>query len=540
MALIRKEIVNAAINKAISLIDYNIQNDLIKQFKFIRRTVLSDIYLSRDEKTEAIKIINILYNRNKIMNNDGNTRICEICNHECLAVLYCEYCLRNYLKSRFSNWTSGNDDIDNLIRRCQMESLEPEKIIEWIPFNNLQDITYLPKGGYSDIYKAVWITGSYNEWSSKSQRLKRFGKQDVILKGLKDGENDRWFEEIKSHLTINQSPDIIPCYGITQNPFNGNYMIVMNIMDENLREYLQKNNNQLTWKERIQIAFDIIIALKSIHDENKVHRNLHSGNIFIKKANQRFGIGDLGFCDSANKPSTSIYGNLPYIAPEVIAGKKYTFKSDIYSIAILMWEISSGQTPFIDHEHDYTLATYINNGIRPRMVPAIPLEYKNLMKQCWDADPSKRPDINILVEKIRDINRLYQNTLNRSEAINNLETNRTSDFEISYRSKLYQFEKFPDPRNATDAEQKAFDSKYSQKNSPKKKGGIFKVDKLSKMFKRRPSQNDVDNNKETMQHQMYYINGKYEIDNNPKLHLKIQEESEILDVRDFYLNSKVF
>jgi hypothetical protein len=199
---IRKEIVNAAINKAISLIDYNVQNDLIKQFKFIRRTVLSDIYLSKDEKTEAMRIMNILYNRNKIMNDDGNRRICEICNYQCLAVLYCEYCLRNYLKSRFSNWSSGNNKIDNLIRQCQMVSLEPEKIIEWIPFNNLQNIKILPKAGYPEIYTAVWIGGSYNEWSNRSQRLKRFGKQDVILKGLKNIESDdeSWFEEVCKYV----------------------------------------------------------------------------------------------------------------------------------------------------------------------------------------------------------------------------------------------------------------------------------------------------------------------------------------------------
>ncbi|CAB4478818.1 unnamed protein product [Rhizophagus irregularis] len=155
------------------------------------------------------------------------------------------------------------------------------------------------------------------------------------------------------------------------------------------------------------------------------------------------------------------------------------------------------------------------------------------MKQCWDSDPSKRPDINKLADRIRDINKLYQNTSNRSEIGENLETNKTNGFETDYASKLYQFEKFPQPRNATDAEQKAFDNRSAQKNLPnKKKGGIFKV---TKIFKRRPSQNDI-NEKETTKHQMYYINDKYKIDNNPKLHLKIQEESTILGVKEFLYN----
>src|SRR5436190_19728269 len=87
------------------------------------------------------------YDRNKVLFNEGTKRICKNCNQECLATLYCEYCVRNYLKANFSNWTSGNDNIDNLIQKCQMETLNPVTIVEWIPYNNLQNIKYLMKGG---------------------------------------------------------------------------------------------------------------------------------------------------------------------------------------------------------------------------------------------------------------------------------------------------------------------------------------------------------------------------------------------------------
>src|SRR5687767_7796923 len=110
-------------------------------------------------------------------------------------------------------------------------------------------------------------------------------------------------------------------------------MLVMNFMDIDLRMYLQQNHNKITWSERIQITYDIIVALHKIHKENVIHRDLHSGNILYSQSTQRFDVSDLGFCGPANKSSKSIYGNLPYIAPEVIAGKGYTFASDIYSIA---------------------------------------------------------------------------------------------------------------------------------------------------------------------------------------------------------------
>ncbi len=123
----------------------------------------------------------------------------------------------------------------------------------------------------------------------------------------------------------------------------------MNKMDVDLRNYLKQNHHKLTWKEGVQIAYDIIYALYIFHDEKTIHRDLHSGNIL--QIGLRFRISDLGFCGPADNPLNSIYGNLPYIAPEVIAGKETTFASDIYSIGMLMWEISSGQPPFVNYEH---------------------------------------------------------------------------------------------------------------------------------------------------------------------------------------------
>ncbi|RIA96669.1 kinase-like domain-containing protein [Glomus cerebriforme] len=222
-----------------------------------------------------------------------------------------------------------------------------------------------------------------------------------------------------------------------------------------LRKYLQQNHNQLTWKEKIRITFLIISALLRIHKEDAIHRDLHSGNILYSQLNDNWCISDLGFCGPANKPSDSIYGNLPYIAPEVIAGKQTTFASDIYSVAMLMWEISTGYPPFMNHKHDYNLAIDIINGMRPKIIPDIPLEYKNLMEQCWDANPLKRHDIVTLRKKIREINSYYQNTLNIpiQTKVNNrkdcLGTNNTSS-KVFTTSKIHKFGNLPEPKNATE------------------------------------------------------------------------------------------
>jgi len=168
MSVIRKKLINAVIDKSYNSIDPNIHNNFHKSYEFSKQTVLANKSLTKDEKTEAIRILTKIYDRNKVRRNEGTKSICENCSQECLATLYCELCVRNYLKANFSNWSSGNDNIDNLIKKCQMETLEPEKVIEWIPHDNLQNIKYLTEGGCSEIYTAEWINGCYFEWILKN------------------------------------------------------------------------------------------------------------------------------------------------------------------------------------------------------------------------------------------------------------------------------------------------------------------------------------------------------------------------------------
>src|SRR5688572_12362700 len=119
-----------AVTRAYNLIDHNIHDNFHKTYEFQQQTVLADKSLTKNEKTEAIRILNKNYDRDKVSFNSGTKRICENCNQKCLATLYCELCVRNYLKANFSNWTSGNDDIDNLIKQCQMKTIDPEKVAE--------------------------------------------------------------------------------------------------------------------------------------------------------------------------------------------------------------------------------------------------------------------------------------------------------------------------------------------------------------------------------------------------------------------------
>ena len=84
---------------------------------------------------------------------------------------------------------------------------------------------------------------------------------------------------------------------------------------------------------------------------------------------------------------------ISYIIPEIFKGFAFSKESDVYSMGMIMWELTTGCKPFADVEHDYHLVYRILNGERPEITEDTPECYANLMKSCWDSDPKKRPSV---------------------------------------------------------------------------------------------------------------------------------------------------
>src|SRR5205085_6114416 len=124
-----------------------------------------------------------------------------------------------------------------------------------------------------------------------------------------------------------------------------------------------------------------------------IHCDLHSGNILMEECGCL--ITDLGLCGPVDdKSSGKIYGITPYVAPEILQGKRNTKESDIYSVGMLLWEIFAGRPPLDDRAHDgYLILNIVLNGLRPPLLSNMPSNYSQMMQRCWNADPSKRPTI---------------------------------------------------------------------------------------------------------------------------------------------------
>ncbi|CAB4439856.1 unnamed protein product [Rhizophagus irregularis] len=117
---------------------------------------------------------------------------------------WCNSCQINYLKNNFINWTSGNEKIDDFIKKKQLKiSFRDDKIIEWIPYNQFIDIKKIEKNvdNAITIYSALW-------------------NNDVVLKCLNNSQNI-----IDEFLIEANICDYI--HGISQNPDTKDYIIVL-------------------------------------------------------------------------------------------------------------------------------------------------------------------------------------------------------------------------------------------------------------------------------------------------------------------------
>ncbi|GES80247.1 kinase-like domain-containing protein [Rhizophagus clarus] len=77
-------------------------------------------------------------------------------------------------------------------------------------------------------------------------------------------------------------------------------------------------------------------------------------------------------------------------------------KSDVYSVGVLLWQLSSGKRPFIHDKYDLSLAMKIVQGFRESIEDNTPEEYSNLYTKCWDGDPDKRPTIQEVVFTLKE------------------------------------------------------------------------------------------------------------------------------------------
>ncbi|CAB4420294.1 unnamed protein product [Rhizophagus irregularis] len=362
--------------------EIKLSDDVIEQIKYFNR-----YFLTKEEKSLLDKLITDEELKVRYKENG----LCGTCKQLKTRYDYCRSCKSQYFKQNFKNWTSGNHEIDELIQKAQLKAKNTKQIIEWIEYDKFEDVEYLAKGGFGITYKAVWKDGFIRAKDENGQ-LERIGL-------------------VESNILVINTGWVVRCFGITKDPKTNNFMMVMDLKHGSLRQHLNDNFISLDWNKKFFSLQGIAVGLKDIHNKGLIHHDFHCGNI-LSSYNGLASITDLGLCQPANAKSSQnsnkkIYGVLPYVAPEVLKGNEYTQKSDIYGFGIIAYEICTGFPPYYDVAHDEFLAMKICQGLRPKSNYKIPKLIFDIINQCWDTDPLKRPDANelreLIVELYRDI-----------------------------------------------------------------------------------------------------------------------------------------
>ncbi|PKK71931.1 kinase-like protein [Rhizophagus irregularis] len=190
-----------------------------------------------------------------------------------------------------------------------------------------------------------------------------------------------------------------------------------------LRIYgISKLDNQyftkLEWNDKYRLALQLASAMGCIHNKGIIHCDLHAYNVLIHKGDIK--VADFGLSKKATEASYysdhDVFGIIPYIDPKYLNNicnikhgsqqlYKINFKSDIYSIGVLFWQLSSGCRPFYDEgtKYDISLTMGIINGKREEIIDGTPVEYSDIYTACWADDPNKRPSIQRVVLDLKSI-----------------------------------------------------------------------------------------------------------------------------------------
>ncbi|GES98788.1 kinase-like domain-containing protein [Rhizophagus clarus] len=208
-------------------------------------------------------------------------------------------------------------------------------------------------------------------------------------------------------------------YGITkkENGTLNQMILVMEYADSGtLDSYLNEHFNELKWNDKFQLAIQLASAILCLHENDISHNNMHANNILVHRKSVKltnFGLSkELGSIGAEQ-----IFEMLPYIDPKSFDLDNYKFgkKSDVYSIGMLLWQISSGCSPFCTQKYNGTLAFAILNGQRETIVKNTPIGYSNLYNECWKLEPDERPDMQQVVSvltKLKSSNNFQENNPN--------------------------------------------------------------------------------------------------------------------------------
>ncbi|CAD6240447.1 GSCOCG00008793001-RA-CDS [Cotesia congregata] len=166
----------------------------------------------------------------------------------------------------------------------------------------------------------------------------------------------------------------------------------------------------------INFAMDIARGMEHLEQKYIVHRDLAARNILVT-SNFKLKISDFGLSrDGIYVIGQSGNGvrRLPvrWMAPEALRDRAFTFKSDVWSYGVVLWEILTlGAFPYAQIQDDKLLQYIVMNNCRLKCPDNISPEFDYFLQSCWSTEPSKRPNFHQISHQLTLFSAYYNTAI---------------------------------------------------------------------------------------------------------------------------------
>jgi serine/threonine protein kinase len=243
----------------------------------------------------------------------------------------------------------------------------------------------LGRGGMGTVYKAHDL---------KLDRFVALKFLDMHL-GASKQQKQRFIHEAKAASSLDHS-NICTIHEIDETktapgePGEGQMFIVMACYEgESLQEKI--NNQKLKTRDALDFAIQIARGIARAHEANIVHRDLKPANIMITDRNEikivDFGLAKLSSQTKLTKDGSTM-GTVSYMSPEQTRGEAVDYRTDIWALGIILYEMYTGESPFKGDYDQAIIYSILNED--PVLPEDIPSELEQILKKSLAKDPAMR------------------------------------------------------------------------------------------------------------------------------------------------------
>jgi len=263
-------------------------------------------------------------------------------------------------------------------------------------------------GGRYELLEKIGGGGMAVVYKAKCHLLKRYVAVKILRPDLVENEEfvARFKRESQSAASLSH-PNIVSMYDVGQE--GDIHYIVMEYVDGmTLKDYIRKKG-RLSSEEAVKIASQICSALQHAHENNIVHRDIKPQNILINKEGNvkvaDFGIARAVTSATVTMAGANVIGSVHYFSPEQARGGYVDKKSDIYSLGIVLYEMTTGVVPFEGDSAITVALKHIQEKVTPpgEINPDIPKSIQYIIQRAIEKDLDKR--YNDTAEMLADLKR---------------------------------------------------------------------------------------------------------------------------------------